>query len=142
MRIMTESERERVFKAAREILLAAMPDAWAIYVYGSFARGDEWPNSDLDLAVLLPPGRQIPEKLALMGNVSRQVHRDVDLVNLRDAGLDLTRELLRDGKPLATPREADTLAWEAQRMTDYAEFNPRRAEIINAYLREPLRTST
>lgn len=136
---MTESEREGILTVARDILLDALPDAWAIYVYGSFARGDEWPDSDLDLAVLLPPGRQIPDKLELMGRISRQVHRDVDLVSLRDAGLDLTRELLRDGRPLAMRRDMHTLAWEAERMTDYAEFNPRRAQIINSYMREPLR---
>jgi predicted nucleotidyltransferase len=139
---MTESERESVFTTAREILLAALPDAWAIYAYGSFARGEEWPDSDLDLAVLLPPGQQIPDKLELLGRISRQVHREVDLVSLRDAGLDLARELLRDGKPLIIRREADTLAWEAERMTDYAQFNPRRAEIVNAYMREPLRAPT
>lgn len=139
---MTESERESVFTTAREILLAALPDAWAIYAYGSFARGDEWPDSDLDLAVLLPPGQQIPDKLELLGRISRQVHREVDLVSLRDAGLDLARELLRDGKPLIIRREADTLAWEAERMTDYAQFSPRRAEIVDAYMREPLRAPT
>jgi uncharacterized protein len=136
---MTESERENIFKGAREILLAALPDTWAVYVYGSFARAEEWPTSDLDLAVLLPPGQQIPDKLALMGRISRQVHRDIDLVSLRDAGLDLTRELLRDGRALFIRRAADVLAWEAERMTDYADFNPRRAQIIDAYLREPLR---
>lgn len=141
MQAMIESEREGILIAARNILLDALPDAWAIYVYGSFARGDEWPDSDLDLAVLLPPGRQIPDKLELMGRISRQAHRDIDLVNLRDAGLDLTRELLRDGRPLAMQREAQTLAWEAERMTDYAEFNPRRAQIIDSYMREPLRAS-
>lgn len=142
MRVMTESERESVFTTAREILLAALPDAWAIYAYGSFARGDEWPDSDLDLAVLLPPGQQIPDKLELLGRISRQVHREVDLVSMRDAGLDLARELLRDGKPLIIRREADTLAWEAERMTDYAQFSPRRAEIVDAYMREPLRAPT
>lgn len=139
---MTESERQSIFTAVREILLAALPEAWAIYVYGSLARGDEWPNSDLDVAVLLPPGQQIPDKLALMGKISRRIQRDVDLVNLRDAGLDLTREVLRDGEQLVVRRKAETLTWEAERMTDYAEFNPRRSEIIDAYMREPLRAAT
>lgn len=90
---MTESERETTLAAAQEILRCALPDVWAVYVYGSFARRDERPDSDLDLAVLLPPGRQIPDKLQLMGKISRAVHRDVDLVGLRDAGLDLVCEV-------------------------------------------------
>jgi predicted nucleotidyltransferase len=60
---MTEADRQRIFTAARDALLAALPDVWAIYVYGSFARGDEWPNSDIDLAVLLPADRQIEDLL-------------------------------------------------------------------------------
>ena len=35
----------------------------------------------------------------------------------------------------------DLLAWEAERMTDYADFEPRRAAIVEMYLREPLRAS-
>jgi UTP:GlnB (protein PII) uridylyltransferase len=52
-------EGKRLFEAARTTLLATLPNVWAIYVYGSFARGEEWPQSDLDLAVLLPPEQTI-----------------------------------------------------------------------------------
>jgi len=38
---MTEVDRQRILTAARDTLLAALPDVWAIYAYGSFARGDE-----------------------------------------------------------------------------------------------------
>ena len=108
------------------------------YVYGSYARGESGPQSDLDLAVLLPPGRRLVDKLALMAALSGQVHREVDVVNLRDAGLDLIREVLRDGLKLIDRDKEHTLAWEAERMTDYSEFNPRRAELLNMYLHDPL----
>jgi predicted nucleotidyltransferase len=51
---METTERDEVLASARDALPAALPDAWAIYVFGSFASGEEWPGSDLDLAVLLP----------------------------------------------------------------------------------------
>lgn len=139
---MPQSDRESVFSAAGAVLSAMLPNAWAIYVYGSFARKDEWPDSDIDLAVLLPPGERISDRLALMAEVSKQVHRDVDIVNLREAGLDLVREVLRDGQPLQVRCPDDTLGWEAERMTDYADFNPRRADLVAMYMREPLRTQT
>ena len=63
---MTEAERRKLFDAVRDALLTALPDAFAIYVYGSFARGEEWPDSDLDLAILLPPNVGLPDKLDLM----------------------------------------------------------------------------
>lgn len=135
-------EHQRIVNAACNVLAAALPEAWAVYVYGSFARGDERPDSDLDLAVLLAPGARLPDKLALISKVSQQVGRDVDIVNLREAGLDLVHELLQHGEPLLVRRAADVLVWEAERMTDYAEFNPRRSEILSMYLREPLHASS
>jgi uncharacterized protein len=137
--IMNDNERQQILDAACNVIAAVLPEAWAVYVYGSFARGDEWPDSDLDLAVLLPPGCRIPDKLALVASVSRHIGRDADIVDLREASLDLVHELLRDGRPLILRRELDVLAWEAERMTDYAEFNPRRSDILALYLHGPLR---
>lgn len=134
-------DRERTLVAARAVLANALPDAWAIYAFGSFARGDEHPGSDLDLAVLLPPKAEIPDKLGLMADVARQVGRDVDIVSLRGASLDLIRDVLRDGRQLLVRRPSDTLGWEAERMTDYMLFNPRRAEIVSMYMDEPLCTN-
>jgi predicted nucleotidyltransferase len=134
----TETDRQQILAKACAVLAARLPSAWAIYAYGSVARGDEGPASDLDLAVLLPPGQTIPDRLALTAEVARQVGRDVDIVDLRQANLDLVHELLRDGRQLRVTRADDVLGWEAERMSDYADFNPRRAEILAAYLDEPL----
>lgn len=137
---MAQSEYQGIFDRARDILLAREPEISAIYVYGSFARGDMRPDSDFDLAVLLPPGKRFADKLELMAAISRAVHRDVDLVSLREAGLDLIREVLREGYLLFDRDKALTLAWEAERMTEYSDFNPRRAALLDMYLSDPLRT--
>jgi uncharacterized protein len=71
---------------AQETILAALPEAWAVYVYGSFARREEWAGSDLDIAVLLPPDQRIPDLLELMSAVSERIHRNVDVVDLRKVG--------------------------------------------------------
>lgn len=136
---MIDTARRQLFDVARDALAKAFPDAWAIYVYGSYARGDQGPTSDLDLAVLLPPRASIPDKLGLTADLSRQVGRDVDIVSLRETSLDLIHDLLRDGHSLLVRREDDVLGWEAERMTDYADFNSRRAGILATYLDEPLR---
>ena len=128
-----------MLSAARDAVLTALPDIWALYVYGSFARGDEGPESDLDLGVLLPPGRGLGNQLKLLAKVSGAARRDVDVVDLRSAGLDLIHEVLRDGLPLAIRRKADALAWESEQMTDYSDFQPRRADLVDLYMRQPLR---
>jgi predicted nucleotidyltransferase len=88
MSSMSQVERERILATARETLLAALPDAWAIYVLGSFARGEEWPGSDLDMAVLLPPPHRIEDPLDVMSRLSAQVHREVDIVMSREPTMD------------------------------------------------------
>jgi len=132
---MTQAERQRLFAAARDTVLSALPDAWAIYVYGSFARGDEWPNSDIDLAVLLPPGRKIEDLLELIGEVSTRTHRDVDLVDLRRVGDVLRREILEDGHALFISQPDVVLDWEASAMSRYARHREETRDILEDFRR-------
>ena len=37
------------------IILESYPNTQAIYLFGSWGTEDEWPSSDVDIAVLLPP---------------------------------------------------------------------------------------
>ncbi|MGH7328002.1 MAG: type VII toxin-antitoxin system MntA family adenylyltransferase antitoxin, partial [Polyangiaceae bacterium] len=108
---MSSTERENIIAAARDALMEAVPDAWAIYVFGSFARGEEWPDSDLDLAVLMPPGRRIANLIDVMSSVSAVIHRDVDVVDLRSAGDVLRREVLLEGRTLYESEPDQVLAW-------------------------------
>lgn len=130
---MSQAERERILAIARDALLAALPDAWAIYVFGSFARGEEWPCSDLDLAVLLPPGRRVDRLLDLMGNVSARVHRDVDIVDLRRAGDVLRREVLAAGRALSVSEPDQVLGWEAAAMSRYARHREEIRDILEDF---------
>ncbi|MGA7538027.1 MAG: nucleotidyltransferase domain-containing protein [Steroidobacteraceae bacterium] len=132
---MTETERQRILATACEALLAAQPDAWAIYVFGSFARGEEWPDSDLDLAVLLPPARRIENLLDVMGGVSARVHRDLDVVDLRRAGDVLRREVLMQGRTLYVSEPDHVLAWEAAAMSRYARHREEIRDILEDFRR-------
>jgi len=132
---MTKIDRERIFSDARDALLAALPDALAIYVYGSFAQGDEWAQSDLDLAVLLPPDQDIPDVLDLMAQVSARTGRDVDLVNLRKVGDVLRREVLDSGRPLHVSKPDSVLEWEASSMSRYARYREEVRNILEDFRR-------
>ncbi len=106
----------------REALLEAYPDVWAIYLFGSFAKGQAWPSSDLDIALLLPPGETLHDKLSVVAKISSQVGHELDLVDIRQAGNVLRNAVLSDGKILHLSEPAKTLEWEAISMTDYADY--------------------
>ena len=133
--MVNQSEAETIFQAARNAVLARLPDAWAIYVYGSFARGEDWPSSDLDIAILLPPGRQIVDPLQLISDVSQLVHREVDLIDLRSAGDVLRREVLESGRTLFQSDPERVLAWEASALTRYGHYREEVRGILEDFRR-------
>lgn len=132
---MTQSDRQAIFDTARDSVLATLPEAWAVYVYGSFARGEEWPDSDLDIAVLLPPEQRIPDILELVGDISKHIHRDVDVVDLRRVGDVLRREVLESGRTLFESDPEKVLAWEASAMSQYAHYRDEVRGILDDFRR-------
>jgi uncharacterized protein len=122
-----------LFEKARETVLAALPDALAIYVFGSFAKGEAWPSSDLDLAVLLPPATTIPDLLGLQSDLACSVGREVDVVDLRRAGDVLRGEVLRSGLTIYEAEHGTVLGWEAEVMTRYGEYRREVREILEDF---------
>lgn len=62
-------------------------------LFGSQARGDSGPDSDVDVAVL---GNRL-DRLRLASELSRLLEREVDLVDLSEPSIALVRAVLRDG---------------------------------------------
>jgi predicted nucleotidyltransferase len=129
----TEAERERVLSAVRDSVLEALPDAVAIYVYGSIARGDEGPGSDVDVAVLLPPQRRIDDPLGLMSAIAARVGRDVDVVDLRGASDTLRGEVLREGRTVFAADADAVLDWEASAMSRYARHREEIRDLLGDF---------
>lgn len=102
-------------------LRRACPDIMAAYLYGSSARGDDRPDSDIDIGVLLPPGQNLPDKLALGAKLHDITGRQIDLVDLRKVGNFLRMEVLREGQQLCNADPTQVLAWEARAMSEYAQ---------------------
>ena len=85
------SEEQAADLAAR---LEAEPDIAVAYLFGSRARGNARPNSDVDVGVLLDAGVDIHRRqLDLMASLGA----NVDLVVLNDAPPALGYRVLRDG---------------------------------------------
>lgn len=63
------------------------PDSQAIYLFGSYGTYDEWPDSDVDIALLLPPAQAKQLGSLAMSDLrfalEAMLGKPVDLVNLR-----------------------------------------------------------
>ncbi len=85
----------------REILeLAERHGAKNVRVFGSFARGDAGPQSDLDLLVDMEPGRSLLDIGELMLDLRDLLGRNVDIVTEASLYWLLRRRILREARPL------------------------------------------
>lgn len=77
-----------------------LPEVQAIILFGSYATGEATPDSDLDLAVLLP-GRGDPVRLWQVGEtLAIRFGMDVDLVDLIAANTILQYQIVTTGRRL------------------------------------------
>ena len=92
--------REFVLDSVRRAL-EGEPSVLEAYVFGSTARGDVHPNSDLDVAVFIEPSTQAPtfgHAAAVTSTLMKALGRnDIDVVVLNRAPPLLYQRVLRDG---------------------------------------------
>jgi uncharacterized protein len=69
------------------------------YIFGSMARGEEFPMSDLDIAVYMKKPLSLDRELALHSRICREIKsNDVDLLVLNKAkNLILIEEIIKNG---------------------------------------------
>jgi predicted nucleotidyltransferase len=114
----------------------------AIYLFGSRAQGKENPLSDYDYAVLLKEkgyskGDPLYFQLYnLFSEVSpRTLKNDViDIIFLRDAGLELRFHVIRYGVVLYDKNPKERLDFESETMILYCDYRPLLDEFDQAIL--------
>lgn len=116
-------------------VLAELPEARAIYLFGSHADGSAGAESDLDLAVLLP-GRGDPVRVWQAGEgVAHRLNVDVDLVDLGAASTVMQFQVLTTGRRLfAADGQVDR--FEAFVMAEMIDLNHARAGLLADITRE------
>ena len=80
--------------------IASRHGARNVRVFGSVARGDDRPASDLDLLVDMEPDRSLLDLVGLAQDLEALLHRNVDVVthaSLHDA---IREQVLAESRPL------------------------------------------
>ena len=108
-----------------------VPGLAAVYLFGSQAREDAGPGSDIDLAVLTLGSLDPVERWKLQEDLAAQAHKNVDLVDLRRASTVMRVQVLRDSRLLADVQPVVRAAFEASALSAYARLNEERREILN-----------
>lgn len=107
-------------------VLRRFPEVKAAYLFGSAARGE--PHHDLDIAVLLGPGRIEPLRFdsiakALQEKVAPR-GPEIDLRQLDGTGPHFRVQVLREGRMVYEADADIRLAFEAQSMSEWLDFRP------------------
>ena len=105
-------------------------------LFGSRARGDHRPDSDVDLAVLGDA-----DQLALGGDLSRALGIEVNLVDLRDPSMVLLREILRDGVRVHEAEPGVFGAFLSRGLTQLETDGPAFRRAADAFIRQLARVA-
>lgn len=113
-----------------EHLRRAIPDLVTLYRFGSQAKGEARPDSDVDLAVLARAPIPNLRRFELAQDLAIQLHRDVDLIDLRSASTVMRMQVISTGTCLDAPDEPARREFEMYAYSDYARLNEERREIV------------
>jgi predicted nucleotidyltransferase len=103
------------------------PGILAVYLYGSRARGDATPRSDVDLALLYaesPPHTLAGLPLDLEADLERRLGLPVQAIVLNHAPADLVHRVLRDGRLLLDRDRGQRIRFEVKRRSEFLDLQP------------------
>jgi hypothetical protein len=118
--------------------LESWPGVRLAVLFGSVARGESGPDSDLDLGVLFEPG--LESAAALEVALARAAGRRLDLVRLDVAPPLLRFEIARDGRVLLEREPHAWVDFRARAMTDWWDWAP-TARLLHAAAASRLRAA-
>jgi uncharacterized protein len=118
-------------------VLEHYPTAQAIYLFGSYGTADEWPDSDVDVAVLLPPeeARRWPQMMPTTCQYALEeaLGRSVDLLSARQVSTVFQKQILKSGRSLHCADDDAVAELEMLTLSYYQALNEERRAILDAF---------
>ena len=126
---MASADRDAVVAALEAFFAGPPAGTAAVYLFGSVARGDSGPGSDVDVAILFeedPPRTLEGLHLDLGDALQAALGRPVDLVVLNRATPDLVHRVLRDGILVCERNRSARIRFEVRLRNAYFDMEPIR----------------
>jgi uncharacterized protein len=121
------------------IVLKHYPTTQGIYLFGTCGTEYERPDSDVDIALLLPPELAIKEKYLVMSqcrfDLENELRKDVDLLNARLISTVFQIEITYNGKLIYCADRYAVDEFEMLALSFYQKLNEERAEVLAEGLR-------
>jgi len=107
---------------------SSKPEVAAVYLYGSYARGDAKADSDIDLAVLVTDKRKykgfgIPQ-VVFANDLNQITGQKVEVQDLAVCPVDFARRVLAEGQLLITNNEKARINFEEKIIRIYFDLKP------------------
>ena len=107
----------------------------AAYLFGSYARGEQKTDSDIDIGILLDENFDRIIKLDLLTSLTENGFDDVDLVILNNASILLKYEIVKNNNLIYSRSDFDTSSYFSKIIRLYLDFKP-YLEVQREYLKE------
>jgi uncharacterized protein len=121
---------ERRVKTIVLHVLEQFPQVQIVYLFGSAARAQLTSSSDIDVAVAADTKLPLDTRLAIATQLSKALHREVDLVDLQDVTGEILQQSLCQGTKLLQ-KDASLHAELIKRLWfDQTDMMPYRRRIL------------
>ena len=127
------NKKERI-STIIDTIMQFYPAAQAIYLFGSHDTEKEWTDSDIDIAILLPPGQAQKEKTIAVSSckikLEELLKKKVDLVNIRTVSTVFQKEIIFDNRAVYVSNQSAVDEFEMLVFSYYQKLNEERREIL------------
>ena len=120
---------EEVFKSLKNKILEKF-DCEAIVLFGSYARGTENKESDIDIAIKTKQEVTKKEIFYLKQELEDIANKDIDLINLDNIGDGFRYEILINGKTLYCKNQLNFELYKLRMYKEFLDLNESRMSII------------
>lgn len=114
-------------------------DVLAAYLFGSLARGQALPSSDVDIAVLIEPGldleRSVEAQLQLELDLERLTQRPVQVTILNRASPFMAYQVIKDGFLIYERNKSERIAFQVRTLKIYFDLQPRLESLSQAAIK-------